>query len=249
MTKKRFSKDPKIEIITIDNFINRLADVSWLKIQQWKNNKRPTDGLYFNITSKYLVLLDYRVSYIGFGADTREILDKILVAYRDGESEYAHIDSAINELLKRISICKKKKHAIDTLERLEIAKRELNKIKYCEHDNIGRNKSFTDFLFDTKYQTSIEELKDKYVVIDVETNGIRRMNDDLLSISIYDPSSGKCYNRYFPLELQPMVLTGWINGIREIDLKNSSHFCQKELDELIDYFDLKHKSLLSFSGG
>ena len=36
-----------------------------------------------------------------------------------------------------------------------------------------------------------------YVVLDVETNGLRSKEHDLLSISVYKPDDGKEYNRFF----------------------------------------------------
>ena len=45
----------------------------------------------------------------------------------------------------------------------------------------------------------------KYVVLDVETNGLNSTRFDLLSISIYDPSTNKMYNRFLPLELNKYV--------------------------------------------
>ena len=59
----------------------------------------------------------------------------------------------------------------------------------------------------------------KYVVLDVETNGLSSINDDLLSISIYMPDTGKTYNRFLPLELNYFVVTTWINGIKTEDLE------------------------------
>lgn len=38
----------------------------------------------------------------------------------------------------------------------------------------------------------------KYVVFDVETNGLRSKYDDLLSISFYKPDDGKTYNKFLP---------------------------------------------------
>lgn len=41
----------------------------------------------------------------------------------------------------------------------------------------------------------------KYVVFDVETNGLKSKKDDLLSISFYKPDDGKEYCKFLPLEL------------------------------------------------
>ena len=62
---------------------------------------------------------------------------------------------------------------------------------------------------------------EKYVVLDVETNGLSSLNDDLLSISIYQPDTQKLYNRFLPLELYIDVWTTPINGITKKDLKDA----------------------------
>lgn len=89
----------------------------------------------------------------------------------------------------------------------------------------------------------------KYLVFDVETNGLRTSNDDLLSLTIYDPTTGICYNRFFPLDLQPLVLTGYINGISEKAINSETHMTQDELDWIIENFQLNDRILLSYSGG
>ena len=61
-----------------------------------------------------------------------------------------------------------------------------------------------------------------YVVLDVETNGLSSLNDDLLSISIYQPDTQKIYNRFFPLELGRNVYTTHINGITKKDLAKAT---------------------------
>ena len=56
--------------------------------------------------------------------------------------------------------------------------------------------------------------KSKYVVLDVETNGLSSLRDNLLSISLYRPDTEDSYSRFLPLELQKDVYTTYINGIK-----------------------------------
>lgn len=59
----------------------------------------------------------------------------------------------------------------------------------------------------------------QYVVLDVETNELSSLRDDLLSISIYQPDTQKLYNRFLPLELDRNVYTTHINGISRKPLR------------------------------
>ena len=86
----------------------------------------------------------------------------------------------------------------------------------------------------------------KYVVLDVETNGLNSTYDDLLSISIYDPSTNKMYNRFLPLELNRYVFTTDINGITDEMLDDKEPITQKEFDKLIDDFKLHEKTILTY---
>ena len=78
----------------------------------------------------------------------------------------------------------------------------------------------------------------QYVVLDVETNGLSSLRDDLLSISIYQPDTQKMYNRFLPLELNRDVYTTHINGITKKDLKKATPLNQDEVNALIDEYDL-----------
>ena len=75
-----------------------------------------------------------------------------------------------------------------------------------------------------------------YVVLDVETNGLSSLRDDLLSISLYQPDTQKMYNRFLPLELNGDVYTTHINGITKKDLKRATPLTQDEVNALIDAF-------------
>ena len=66
--------------------------------------------------------------------------------------------------------------------------------------------------------------KSKFVVLDVETNGLSSIYEDLLSVSIYKPDTDEYYDRFFPLELQSSVWTTKINGITSEMLKGKKAF-------------------------
>lgn len=86
----------------------------------------------------------------------------------------------------------------------------------------------------------------KYVVLDVETNGLNSAENDLLSISIYDPSSNKTYDRFLPLDLNSFVYTTHINGITDEMLAGQEHITQDEFDKLINDFNLSNKIILTY---
>ena len=88
--------------------------------------------------------------------------------------------------------------------------------------------------------------KSKYVVLDVETNGLSSISCDLLSISIYSPDNQKVYNRFLPLELNDCVLTTGINGITEEMLLNKPALNQEEFNTLINDFDLENRIILHY---
>ena len=91
-----------------------------------------------------------------------------------------------------------------------------------------------------------KQLEKKYVVLDVETNGLSSIKDDLLSISIYKPDDGKIYDRFLPLELSDEVETTYINGITKDMLKDKSPLTQNELDEVISSFELEKMTILLY---
>lgn len=68
----------------------------------------------------------------------------------------------------------------------------------------------------------------KYLVLDVETNGLNPAKDDLLSISIYKPDDGKAFDRFLPLEKQSKLdpKATAVNGIRRGGLRG-----KKPLDQ------------------
>lgn len=89
-------------------------------------------------------------------------------------------------------------------------------------------------------------IEKKYVVLDVETNGLSSLNCDLLSISIYKPDNEKIYDRLLPLELNSDVYTTYINGIKKKDLKNAKELTQKDVDNVIKEFELDKRTILTY---
>jgi DNA polymerase III alpha subunit (gram-positive type) len=87
---------------------------------------------------------------------------------------------------------------------------------------------------------------EKYVVLDVETNGLSSLRDDLLSISIYQPDTGKVFNKFLPLELNDDVYTTHINGIKKKDLKKATPLTQEDVDGLIIEFELDDRKILTY---
>ena len=88
----------------------------------------------------------------------------------------------------------------------------------------------------------------KYVVFDVETNGLKSKKDDLLSISFYKPDDGKEYCKFLPLELNHKIVTTHKNGITEKDLIDATALTQAEFDYLIKEFELENRIILIYAG-
>ena len=89
----------------------------------------------------------------------------------------------------------------------------------------------------------------KYVVFDVETNGLKSKECDLLSISIYKPDDGKEYNKFLPLELNRKILTTNINGITEKDLMGATALTQNEFNHIVEEYELEKRTILIYAGG
>lgn len=86
----------------------------------------------------------------------------------------------------------------------------------------------------------------RYVVLDVETNGLKSKEDDLLSISILKPDDSRTYNRFLPLELNSAVYTTDINGITKANLKDKQPLTQAEVDSLFADFELDRRTILHY---
>lgn len=248
VSRKRFSKDPKVNLISIEEFYNKhdyLCNIS--NEDLWKTTTHPKiDDELYKFTSQYMIYTKYIYKKTNYGKNITENLEYIDVAIRDGNAEYKLFNNKLMQLKEEMVNDKTNKYLTEKIFKMEQAIKLLPQYIKKEEHNV---KEYESYLIDTGYRTTIDTLKDKYLVFDVETNGVRQANDDLLSITIYDPTSGICYNRYLPLDLQPLVLTGFINGIDEETLINESHITQEEYDWLKEYFQFNDKILLSYSGG
>ena len=89
--------------------------------------------------------------------------------------------------------------------------------------------------------------KSKYVVLDIETNGLY-VSDDVLSISIYKPDDGISFNKYLPLELSKRLnpSASAVNGITQKDLAGATPMTQREVYELIQKFELDKRIILTY---
>lgn len=88
----------------------------------------------------------------------------------------------------------------------------------------------------------------EYVVLDVETNGLRSQEDDLLSISLFKPDDNKAYERFLPLDLNsciPEEITQ-INGINEKTLRGKKPLSQDEVNALLEEFNLADRTILHY---
>lgn len=210
------------------------------------NGKIDNSGFYFYFSQKIFARLTFKECFCPFIQPF--ILERARYAERDGKTEYEFFDKKENELLKELNVAKTKKEKKEIEFRLSSIKNVKNNIdffpKYLSDKKVN-NCNF--FVNSGRVATDLEVAK-KFVVLDVETNGPRTKQDDLLSVSIYDPYTGVVYNRFLPLEMQPMILTTHINGITEEMIEEQTHITQEEFNEVVNTFNLYHRTILCYGG-
>jgi DNA polymerase III epsilon subunit-like protein len=111
-----------------------------------------------------------------------------------------------------------------------------------------------DYFKASKWQLTDDDIKhnaQKYVVLDVETSGLKCHEDDLLSLSVFDPFTGLSFNHYFPLYrkggLTPEAAE--VNGLSEDFLlkHGATHWKQDDVDELVERFGLDKRTILIYT--
>ena len=88
----------------------------------------------------------------------------------------------------------------------------------------------------------------EYVVFDVETNGLKSRQNDLLSISLYKPDDNKEYSKFLPLEKNNKITTTRFNGITDKDLAGATALTQEEFNHIVEEFELDRRTILVYSG-
>ena len=171
----------------------------------------------------------------------------IIVSKRDGVTEINFLKSEIDKLENWLARTKSKntKKAQAKLARMKKFLKDLP--PFSPLSNPGSSQK-EDYFLSLGPLTTRSEMANQFVILDVETNGLAAKRDDLLSLSLLDPDTGLAYNRYFPLEKQPTVLTTDITGITEADLTCATPLTQSDVDEIIRRFSLAKKKILCYGG-
>lgn len=227
--------DSRVKYISLDDFI-KITDSFSIQYDFYEKAD-------YYMTESFGIIAKFKIVAVNFGMDFEDRFDYFIVALRDGKTEYDAINKRIakyKELIQKNPNDNKSKNAL----------RKYRKVikdipEYKPYSPAGSGDLFNESLIDVEYEGNKELAKD-YVVLDVETNGLSKKHDDLLSISIYDPLKKVCYNRFLPLDMQPSVATSYINGIYDSDLKERLHINQAEADKIVKFFNLKNRTILVY---
>lgn len=232
------TKDKRVKELTLKEFyekFNYLLDLNENNIWKTKTNPKYTQQQeFFRLTSDKLVYLKF---------NQKHICESIIFALRDGKNEYFLLEDKIAQLNKD-----KKRFRSKYNNQILILEKSKNLLPEYKIAPKASFKAYQTYLKDTNQITTNKNYFNKYVVFDVESNGLDYKKDDLLSFALYDPTTGLCYERYLPLNLQPVVLTGFVNGLDEELLREQTHMSQEEFNFLVEKFDLNNKIILFFGG-
>lgn len=183
---KKF-EDKRISEVSIESFFSKTNCLYDCVDNLWCDEIGPNPNCnYYKFTTDKLIYVRFDYKITNFGANIEARLGEIIFCKRDGKTEYELIENKINELNNDLKF---KKFGKTKIKKIEEYKEIIDAMpKY----QVGskRQSTFEDHIVNVGYKTGNDSLKDKYVVVDVETNGLSATKDDLLSISIYDPSTG-----------------------------------------------------------
>lgn len=240
-------KDDKVEYLSLEDFLKFNCQLDMFEYRYLENGQSLRFGHNYKITKKFFVDVFVKRNSIFaevFGGKDWKI-DCIKAAQRDEKLEKDIFDGEIDKL---VELSKTKRLHYKQEEKLDKLKKIKRKLKQVDKAETSIQEE-SNFIHINEFECQSKELASHYLVLDVETNGLRTARDDLLSITIFDPFSGICYNRFLPLDLQPIVLTSDINGITNEELEHRTHISQRELDELFQKFNVSNRTILTFSGG
>lgn len=100
VSRKRFSKDPKVNLISIEEFYNKndyLCNIS--NEDLWKPTTHPKiDDELYKFTSQYMIYTKYIYKKTNYGKNITENLEYIDVAIRDGNAEYKLFNNKLMQL-------------------------------------------------------------------------------------------------------------------------------------------------------
>ena len=90
----------------------------------------------------------------------------------------------------------------------------------------------------------------QFVVLDIETTGLRSREDDLISLSIFDPEKHLGYTHYFPLEKRKEVpdAAADVNGLSKAFLMEhgAAVWTQADVDRVVAVLSLKSKQIITY---
>lgn len=86
----------------------------------------------------------------------------------------------------------------------------------------------------------------RFLVLDVETNGVNSKDFDLLEIAIYRPDTNTMFHKLLPLTKQNDVLTTRFNGLTKEMLKDATHLTEEDIEILINEFEIDKRTLLHY---
>ena len=227
--------DSRVKYISLLDFIKITDSFS---IQDDYN-----ENANYYMTESFGVIAKFKTVSVNFGMDIEDRFDYFIIAQRDGKTEYDAINKRIAKYEKLIEKNPNDNKSKNALRKYKKVIKDIP--EYKPYSPAKSGDCFNESLIDVGYEGNKELAKD-YVVLDVETNGLSKKNDDLLSISIYDPLRKICYNRFLPLDMQPSIATSYINGINDSDLKDKLHINQAEANKIVEFFDLKNRTLLVY---